>query len=142
MLHYPSVLTPSIDSISPNAAPPGTLLTISGKIFNTFDFTELLTPTREVSKLSVKVADPVLSSSNDVQGTAGTRCSLIDPATDEAYSITTSSLVCAVGGPRVAGFYNISMVQDESYGLASIKSSVYHFSPDGEVYTFQQLAGK
>ena len=132
-------MTPKISHINVSGAVESSMITITGEIYPNFDFQGVATPTKEVADLSIKVVDPWVSAANEVQGVSGTRCSFVNPDTQSAYQLSTKTVACVIGGPRVAGFYNISLAQ-AGYGDAAVAASVYKISPDGQVYMFQQLA--
>jgi hypothetical protein len=57
------------------------------------------------------------------------------------YSINRNGLKCAVGGPRVAGYYNMSITLNGYTGTLDVRSSTWQLAPSGGLYMFHQAAG-
>jgi hypothetical protein len=75
-----------------------------------------------------------------VLGPSGTSCATSNASSGFLYGITSSTIQCAIGGPRVAGFYNMSFTT-RNEGTAEVAKSTRLLSPLDESYMLQQVAG-
>ncbi|XP_077349351.1 fibrocystin-L [Lithobates pipiens] len=126
--------TPGIDSISPLTGPPGSMITIVGKIFTDVygSNTALSSNGRNVRVLRVFAG--------------GMPCLLLEPNSDQLYGLQLNnpnsdygSMICHDTGTYV-GHHNISFILDDRYGRSLPSLPTYSVSSLNKISMFQTYA--
>ncbi|XP_058524528.1 fibrocystin-L isoform X1 [Ochotona princeps] len=129
-----SFRTPTIRSITPLSGPPGTLLTIQGRIFTDVygSNTALSSNGKNVRILRVYVG--------------GMPCELLIPQSDTLYGLTLDhpngdmgSMICKTTGTYI-GHHNVSFILDSDYGRSSPHQMAYFVSSLNKISMFQTYA--
>ncbi|XP_043922184.1 fibrocystin-L [Protopterus annectens] len=125
---YPrSYYTPTINSVTPLSGPPGTLLTMKGRIV-----TDVYGSNTALSSTGLNVR--VLRAY-----AGGMPCQLLIPDSDTLYGLTQDTMICKMTGTYV-GHYNISYILDSNYGRSMPNIATYFVSSLNKIYMFQTYA--
>ncbi|XP_057684607.1 fibrocystin-L-like [Corythoichthys intestinalis] len=127
-------VTPNIQSLDPVSGPPGTIVTIRGRIFTDVygSDTALSSNGRNVRFLRAYMK--------------GMPCELLKPDSDERYNLRLDSenavwgyMSCKMTGTYV-GHHNMSYILDASYGRSLAAKELYRVSASQELSMFQTFA--
>ncbi|XP_040210575.1 fibrocystin-L-like [Rana temporaria] len=126
--------TPIIDSISPLTGPPGSMITIVGKVItDVYGSNAALSPNgRKVRVLRAYAG--------------GMPCLLLKPNSDKLYGLQLNyqysdygSIICLSTGTYI-GHHNISFILDDRYGQSLPSISTYYVSALNKISMFQTYA--
>ncbi|XP_051699933.2 fibrocystin-L isoform X2 [Oryctolagus cuniculus] len=129
-----SFRTPTIRSITPLSGPPGTLITIQGRIFTDVygSNTALSSNGKNVRILRVYIG--------------GMPCELLIPQSDNLYGLTLDhpngdmgSMICKTTGTYI-GHHNVSFILDSDYGRSFPEQMAYFVSSLNKISMFQTYA--
>ncbi|XP_026156055.1 fibrocystin-L-like [Mastacembelus armatus] len=126
--------TPTIDSLSPLSGPPGTLVTVTGRIY-----TDVYGNNKAVSSNGLKVRFL-----RAYMG--GMPCELLKPQSDELYGLRLEYvnsewgyMSCKMTGTYV-GHHNLSYILDGEYGRSLPEKYLYRVSASAKLSMFQTYA--
>ncbi|XP_078542272.1 fibrocystin-L-like [Lissotriton helveticus] len=127
-----SYYTPSITSIAPLSALPGSMITISGNIF-----TDVYGSSTAVSSNGVNAR--ILRTY-----AGGMPCELLAPNSDTLYGLqltyyNAGTMICKMTGTYV-GHHNVSFIVDSIYGRSSPERNTYFVSSLNKIAMFQTYA--
>ncbi|XP_039978517.1 PKHD1 like 1, tandem duplicate 1 [Xiphias gladius] len=126
--------TPTIYSLSPVSGPPGTLVTVRGRIFS-----DVYGSNTDVSSngLNVRFLRSYMG---------GMPCELLKPESDELYNLRLDSershwghMSCKMTGTYV-GHHNLSYILDNEFGRSLTNKNLYRVSALGKLSMFQTFA--
>ncbi|XP_050924319.1 LOW QUALITY PROTEIN: PKHD1 like 1, tandem duplicate 1 [Lates calcarifer] len=126
--------TPTISSLSPVSGPPGTLVTVRGRIY-----TDVYGSNTDVSSngLDVRFLRSYMG---------GMPCELLKPNSDDLYNLQLDSetsrwgyMSCKMTGTYV-GHHNLSYILDSDYGRSLPDKNLYRVSALGKLSMFQTFA--
>uniref|UniRef100_A0AAZ1XIZ7 IPT/TIG domain-containing protein n=1 Tax=Oreochromis aureus TaxID=47969 RepID=A0AAZ1XIZ7_OREAU len=127
-------LTPTIESLSPVSGPPGTLVTVYGRIF-----TDVYGSNTDLSSNGINAR--FLRSYM-----GGMPCELLKPNSDERYNLQLVSessqmgyMSCKMTGTFV-GHQNLSYILDADFGRSQAVKKLYRVSALGKLSMFQTFA--
>ncbi|XP_056273684.1 fibrocystin-L-like [Pseudoliparis swirei] len=126
--------TPSMDAVSPSSGPPGTLVTLRGRIFtNVYGSNTEKSP----NGLNVRFLRAYMG---------GMPCELLKPDSDELYNLRLDSdsswwgfMSCRMTGTYV-GHHNLTYILDDQFGRSLAEKKVPRVSASGKLSMFQTYA--
>ncbi|CAL8373451.1 unnamed protein product [Boreogadus saida] len=126
--------TPTIQSISPTTGPPGTVVTITGRIFTDVYGSNTATSTNGINSRFLRAY------------MGGMPCELLKPDSDELYRLHLDSehswwgyMSCRMTGTYV-GHHNLSYILDADYGRSLPDKNLFRISAGNKLSMFQTYA--
>ncbi|XP_029369318.1 PKHD1 like 1, tandem duplicate 1 isoform X2 [Echeneis naucrates] len=126
--------TPTIQSVSPVSGPPGTLVTLRGRIFTDVYGSNTA---QSSNGLNVRFLRSYMG---------GMPCELLKPESDELYKLQLDSenswwgyMSCKMTGTYV-GHHNLTYILDSEFGRSSADKNLYRVSASGKLSMFQTFA--
>ncbi|XP_044027924.1 LOW QUALITY PROTEIN: PKHD1 like 1, tandem duplicate 1 [Siniperca chuatsi] len=126
--------TPTISSLSPVSGPPGTLVTLRGRIFSDVYGSNT---DKSSNGLNVRFLRSYMG---------GMPCELLKPQSDELYNLRLDSessywgyMSCKMTGTYV-GHHNLSYILDDEFGRSLPDKNLYRVSALGKLSMFQTFA--
>ncbi|XP_030597029.1 PKHD1 like 1, tandem duplicate 1 [Archocentrus centrarchus] len=126
--------TPTIDSLSPVSGPPGTLVSVYGRIFS------------DVYGSNTDVSSNGINARFLRAYMGGMPCELLKPNSDELYNLQLDSetsqwghMSCKMTGTYV-GHQNLSYILDADFGRSQAAKKLFRVSASGKLSMFQTFA--
>ncbi|XP_061597205.1 fibrocystin-L-like isoform X1 [Cololabis saira] len=126
--------TPRISSLSPASGPPGSLVTVRGRIFTDVYGSNTAVSSNGVNARFLRAF------------MGGMPCDLLQPESDDLYNLQLDSesshwghMSCRTTGTYV-GHHNLSFILDADFGRSSPDKSLYRVSAAGKLSMFQTFA--